>query len=284
MKVACTILGAMIAAACFAEPGVRAVLTGVRCIYSSPHDESGRRMELQVELRPTEQDWRVNEAGSRALRIHGSDQSGNTHTSAPCAWERCPDRPNSCVAHFLFPLLSKVEYLRVDESLQVQIARQALRLPQQEVSMLQQGTLMVPGIAEPIRCIPDDSNASPDNREPDGSLRRGGVTFHCPRGISILRVSRVWLSEPASVEQQPIPPTDKHNSYFQDLEVRHTSHPNGESSTSIVLWNALPSERLEVEICRDQRGVKVPLKCSAMLGEPIDTGQQASDLPAPSDS
>ena len=163
MKVACTILGTIVAGACFAEPGVQAVLTGVRCIYASPHDESGCRMELQVELRPTEQDWQVNEAGSRTLRIHGSDQLGNSHTSAPCVWERCSARPNSCIAHFLFPLLSKVEYLQVNESLQVQIARQALRLPQREVSMLQQGSLMVPGLAEPIRCIPDDSNASPDN-------------------------------------------------------------------------------------------------------------------------
>ena len=273
MKVACTILGTIVAGACFAEPGVQAVLTGVRCIYASPHDESGCRMELQVELRPTEQDWQVNEAGSRTLRIHGSDQLGNSHTSAPCVWERFSARPNSCIAHFLFPLLSKVEYLQVNESLQVQIARQALRLPQREVSMLQQGSLMVPGLAEPIRCIPDDSNASPDNREPDGSLRRGGVTFHCPRGISILRVSRVWLANPSPAGQQQILPTDKHNSYSQDLEVRHTIHPSGESSTSIVLWNALSSERLEVEICRDQHSVRVPLKCRAMLGDPANARQ-----------
>ena len=54
MKVACTILGTIVAGACFAEPGVQAVLTGVRCIYASPHDESGCRMELQVELRPSQ--------------------------------------------------------------------------------------------------------------------------------------------------------------------------------------------------------------------------------------
>ncbi len=268
MKKACIILGIAVSGMCLAEPEVQAVLTGVRCIYSSPHDGSGRRIELQVELRPTKQDWQVNEAGSRTQRIHGIDQFGNRHTSAPCAWERRSDLPHSCIAHFLFPLLSKVEYLRVDEFLRVQIARQALRLPQQKVNMLEQSALPVPGVEQPIHCVPSDSNAAPSNREPGGFLRRADITLRCPAGISILRVSRIWLAETSASEQQSTTPVE-YGSYSQDLEVHHTSHPNGESSTAIVLWNALPSELLEIEICRGQHTVRVPLKCRAMLGDPV---------------
>lgn len=266
MRKACVILGIVMIGACSAEPEIQAVLTGVRCIYSSPHDGSGCRMELQVELRPGEQDWQVNEAGSRTQRIHGIDQSGNRHTSAPCAWERRSDRPHSCIAHFLFPLPSRVDYLKVDELLQVQIARQTLRLPQQEVSMLHQGALAIPGTDQSVQCIPDTSNATAENRESDGSLRRAGMTLRCPAGISVLRVSRVWQVELGSSE---------HNSYTQDLEVRHDSLPGGENSTSIVLWNALPFECVEVEICRGQHTVRVPLKCRAMLGEYIGVRRQA---------
>ncbi len=266
IKNAGIILAVAVAGICHAEPGVHAVLTEVRCIYLSPHDGSGRRMELQVELQATEEGWQVNEAGTRLQRIRGRDQTGKYHESTPCTWEKKPSMSQVCVARIVFPLQTRVEYLDVNEDIQVRIARQATCLPQQDISMLEPCLLKIPGEERGIRCVPDSSNAATSNADPGGVLRRAGIRFHCPAGISILRVSRIWTADSKAVGEEANGGVGG-SSYTQDLEIRQTVSAKGESVTSVVLWDAMPTERLEVEICRDRRSVHVPLKCRATLGK-----------------
>lgn len=242
-----------------AEPVAQATLGGMRCIYSPPHDESGRRMELRVVVSPMEQGWQVNEAGSRAQRIRGTDNAGNTLTSAPCAWGEAKD-PGARTAYFVFPLSGRVDYLLVDEVLQVQLARDLRRLKARALSMLTPTELPVPGGGH-ILSTPDSSNAEETNRDADGSLLRADLTLTCPPGVSILRAVRVWTDpgeKKAAADQ---------SFGTQDLEVRHSVTRTGKSVTRIVLWNAAETEHLELELCSGQVTVHVPMRFRAMLGD-----------------
>ncbi len=246
--------------ACAGEPAAQAKLSAVRCVFSPPHDESGRRMELRVEVGPTEPGWRVNEAGARAQRICGTDQCGNMLTSAPCAWGRHMDNPEARIAFFVFPLSERVDYLLVDEVLHVQLAREPRKLEALNISMVKPTDLSVPDVEGTIRCVPAETNGADANRESDGSLLRANLTLICPAGFSILRVVRVWNSSDKQADESPLPVT-------QDLEVRHFTTNKGENGTRIVLWNAQENERLQLELCSGQSTVHVPLHFRAMLGD-----------------
>ena len=241
--------------ACAAGPSARAMLSGVRCIYSPPHDESGRRMELQVVVTPTEPGWRVNEAGSRALSICGTDQNGNILHSSPCTWGELAENPEARSVVFIFPLPGRVDYLDVDEVLQVQITRDTQIVNNLNINLLKPAELQLPGEKGAIRSIPAESNSIAENRDVDGTLLRADLTFICPAGVSISRVVRVWSS-----------PGDAIN-HAQDLEVRHFTTARGEDGTRIVLWNVEESERMQLELCTGQSTVRVPVRFRATLGK-----------------
>lgn len=268
--IAALLAAGAVCAAELTEPTAQAKLGGMRCIYASPHDGSGRRMELRVVVSPMESGWQVNEAGARAQRIRGTDQNGNTLSSAPCAWGESAGNPGSRTAVFIFPLPKRVDYLLVNEVLQVRLARNPRKLEPLEIDLLKPTELPVPGGEGAIRCIPAEKNGRVANRDADGSLLRADITLICPVGVSVLRAVRVWSASETSVSGNA-------NHATQDLEVRHFTTDQGETGTSIVLWNAGEKERLQLELCSGQRAVSVPLRFRAMLGDrSVRTAQTAS--------
>ncbi len=247
-----------------ADPGVRAELSGTRCIYSSPHDESGRRIEVRVEVSPEEEGWHVHEAGSRGLVISGLDPAGNEYKSSPCAWEKTPGKEGSRTVCFVFPLKTKVERLVIREQIRVRLAHELLAIRGSKVNMLQPTRIPVTGSDEFIDCTPDAANAEPSNREKDGTLHAAGLTLLCPPGRSILRIGRVWEAEQGS---------DPDSSYTQDLEVRNSTDGQGHEVAHVLIWEAQEEESLEIEMCAGQSSVLVPLRVRAMLGDPAPPPQ-----------
>ncbi len=256
---------------CAANPGVRVELASTRCIYSSPHDESGKRIELRIEVSPSEEGWHVNEGGSRGKVITGMDPAGNEYKSAPCSWEKTPGKEGSRTACFVFSLKNKVERLVIREQIQVRLAHELRTFSDLEVDLLQPNQVTLPGSELPLTCKPDPSNAEEANRENDGTLHSAGLTLICPPGHSILRVGRVWRSDQ---EEE-----GKDSSYTQDLEVRNRKDADGNEVAHVTILAAQEKECLEIETCGEQSSVRVPLHLRAMLGDPAPSVPQAAAKP-----
>lgn len=256
---------------CAANPGVRVELASTRCIYSSPHDESGKRIELRIEVSPSEEGWHVNEGGSRGKVITGMDPAGNEYKSAPCSWEKTPGKEGSRTACFVFSLKNKVERLVIREQIQVRLAHELRTFSDLEVDLLQPNQVTLPGSELPLTCKPDPGNAEEANREKDGTLHSAGLTLICPPGHSILRVGRVWRSDQKE--------EGKDSSYTQDLEVRNRKDADGNEVAHVTILAAQEKECLEIETCGEQSSVQVPLHLRAMLGDPAPSASQAAANP-----
>ena len=239
-----------------AEPTAHATLTGVRCIFPSPHDVSRHRLLLRVEVKSDTPGWRVMGADTNELRIKAEDKEGRKCTSELCEWEPLPKDATARSASFLFLLRGRAPWLDVDERICVQLAENLEVERIKDVSLTEQGSISIG--KEEAQCLPDAANSAPQNRDNDGTLRRAGLTIIFPEAVNLLKVSRVWVS----CEETDARP------YAQEVEITHGEAGEGKRSAHIVLWNAAPRETLEITTCTGMSMVRVPLKFRAMLGDP----------------
>ena len=245
---------------CPAEPEVRAELTGVRCLFPSPHDGSRHRLVLRVEVKPDAEGWFVSESPSRSLRIKGRDSAGNTLTSSLGGWDASPYAAGARTANFTFLLPSKIAYLDVNEELEMQLAEKLCSHPLHAVNMLEETRVQAGELS--FLCKPDADNADEKNREKDGSLRRARLCIVCPAGVDVLRIGRVWKGGRDEETGADIPP------YSQDLDIRHSTTHEGERCAYVVLWDAAVIEELEITTCMIRTSVRVPMRFRARLGDP----------------
>lgn len=253
--------------ACGDEPTAHAVLAGVRSLFPSPHDASGHRVVLRVDVQPDAPGWRVCEMPCKRY-IRGRDSEGRELTGDWGGWEASPHGENGRSVQYTFGLPGRITWLDIKEKLEVQLAEQLHTMRLGAVDMIAPGHYTAEGVV--FRIEPDAANAEASNRERDGSLCRARLTIVYPAEVNIMRISRVWHGGRNDEPDTELPP------FSQAVEVLHTVTQGAEKRTRIELWVASPTEELEVTTCARSCLVAVPLHFRVMLGDPV---QPTDDAP-----
>lgn len=257
MKHAFITLLAACAGAALAQPEVSVVLRSFRTELKTHGSSTKPALVLHLEFTPA-----PGFSLCPAVQIPGSlevtDASGKSYPCAPAALQLEDESGQS--AHAIYSLSSrpKGSVIQVTGELQVTLVSARDTLPRQEVHLLQDSSFHLGGTT--YRVVPAAGNADQKNREGE-MLRRAEIAIYYPIDTTIMQISRVWHSNTPEADSEA-------SGYSQELAFASAVTADGsENCTRLELWDASPTETLEITTCKNPHRVKTPVHFSLSLGE-----------------
>lgn len=239
------------------SPEVTTEVLQYRRSYRVPAIPGTPRMTLTLGFTPPS-GYVLREQAEWDTTIKGTDEAGQSIECSASSLSLMPNAPGCAQTELSLRPHPKGKWVRLHGTAHLTLATGTKLQPRHRLDLTTPSHFTLGGIT--FTATPSQANTAKDNIE-NGKLHTAELTLTYPSNVHILHISRIWSS--ADMEETSI--------HRQELSTTGEKNEKQQNKLHITLWDADPTETIEIVTCNSMRQINTPIDIHLTLGGDMST-------------